>query len=222
MDHCFVGEASDDERKAAFAWLIIFDSNTEALFALPTRTKEAKPWVVICAKNLIDQLGYGGVRIGIQNDNAKELIAIRQGVTQLRNSPTTPIEVPVRESRANGACERAVRTWESQFRTIKNHLETVLDFQLSPTHPIWGWCGHWAANVLARVRVRDTGRTAYEHVTGHRMRTAIACFGEKVWFRRRRSDTGLLGSRELNAHNVFFLQERSSSLMTIRDGSEMQ
>ena len=44
--------------------------------------------------------------------------------------------------------------------------------------------------MLARVAIRSSGRTSYEHVVGHRMRTAIACFGEKVWFRRRRVDAG--------------------------------
>lgn len=117
-------------------------------------------------------------------------LAIRRGVTQLREAATTPIEVPVRESRANGACERAVRTWECQFRTITHHVETALKFQLDASHPIWGWCGHWAANMLARVAVRDSGRATYELVIGHRMRTALACFGEKVWFRRRQVDAG--------------------------------
>lgn len=190
LDHCFIGEQDEEGGMAEFAWLIMYDSNTEALFALPTGTKEAKEWVIVCIKNLIDQLGYSGVRIGMKSDNAKELLAIRRGVSQLREAPTTPIEVPVRESRANGACERAVRTWEGRFRTIKHHLEVEMQHQLSPSHPVWGWCGHWAANMLARVSVRETGRTAYEYVTGHRMRAALACFGEKVWFRRIRCDSG--------------------------------
>ena len=126
MDHCFVGEADQEGRLAGFAWLIVFDSNTEALFALPTGTKEVKEWIIVCVKSLIDQLGYGGMRVGIKNDNAPELLALRRGVIQLRDAPTTPIDVPVRESRANGACERAVRSWEGQFRTVKHHVETAL------------------------------------------------------------------------------------------------
>ena len=66
-----MGESDIEDRVAGFAWLIVFDSNTEALFALPTDTKEAKEWVIRCVKSFIDQLGYGGVRVGIKSDNAR-------------------------------------------------------------------------------------------------------------------------------------------------------
>ena len=121
---------------AGFVWLIVYDANSEALLALPIGTKEAKKWEMVCVKNFIDQLGYGGVRVGIKHDNAKEFMAIRRGVAQLRGAPTTLIKVPVRESRANVASERAVRTWECQYRTIKHHVDTELKSQLKPTHPI--------------------------------------------------------------------------------------
>ena len=67
-----------EERKAEFAWLIAYDSNSEAFFALPTGTKEAKDWVTICLTAFIDQLGYSGVRVGLKSDNAKELLAIKR------------------------------------------------------------------------------------------------------------------------------------------------
>ena len=182
LDHCFLGEYSGEkeERKAEFAWLIAYDSNSEAFFALPTGTKEAKEWVIVCLAAFIDKLGYSGVRVGLKSDNAKELLAIKTGVALLRTAPTTPISVPVRESKANGACEKAVRTWEGQYKTFRHHLTAKTGDRIPRAHPIWQWCGHWAGNALTRVRVQGSGRTAYERITSHRMKAPLACFGEKV------------------------------------------
>ena len=51
IDHCFVGEAARDNREVGFAWLVVFDANTEAHFAIPTGTKAVKPWIVSYLKH---------------------------------------------------------------------------------------------------------------------------------------------------------------------------
>ena len=40
------------------------------------------------------------------------------------------MDVPVKESKANGAMEKSVRTWSGQFRTLKSHLEYEIKVEI--------------------------------------------------------------------------------------------
>ena len=48
---------------------------------------------------------------------------------------------------------------------------------------LMSWLVSWSADVLTRYKVHGTGRTSYEHVTGHKGLQAMAAFGEKVMFK---------------------------------------
>ena len=89
---------------------------------------------------MIDELGYNEARIAIKSDAAPELQQIREQVRNLRIAPTTPIDVPVKESKMNGAAERAVRSWEGQFRTVRDHVEGEIaemdERVIDATHPL--------------------------------------------------------------------------------------
>ena len=104
----------------------------------------------------------------------------------------------------NGAVERAVRTWEGQFRTLRDHLESELsvldDRQIDATHPLWQWCAWWAASVLNRYVVRPNGRTTYELITGHKTKMMVVSFGQHVLWRlpRKKSGAGKLDSEWLD------------------------
>ena len=63
-------------------------------------------------KAVIGELGYGGVRVALKHDHALELVKLRAEVTATRSAPTVPMTTPVKESKCNGAVERAVRTWQ--------------------------------------------------------------------------------------------------------------
>ena len=151
LDHCFLGSADDDEKALSSPFLVLFDSDTEASYAIAVPDKAAKPWIVEYIVNILIELGYGGVKIAMKHDAALELRELRRQVSARRSAQTVPIDVPVRESKANGAVEKAVRTWEGQFRTLKSHLETGIDMVLPREHPALQWCAWWAAAVLNRL-----------------------------------------------------------------------
>ena len=71
------------------------------------------------------------------------------------------MDVPARESKANGAMEKAVRTWAGQFRTLKSHLEYETKIELPLHHPVLQWMAWWAAGIFTRFAVRHHGRTAF-------------------------------------------------------------
>ena len=188
LDHCFLG--SEEEAASGNPFLILFDDHSESLFAVAVPTKEYQGWLADLVKAILDELGYAGVRIAIKNDNAQELIKLRSEVTARRAAPTVPLESPVAESKCNGAVEKAVRTWQGQFRTLKDHLEYEIGEELGPRSTIWTWCAWWAASLLNRVKVTTTGRTPYELYTGHKARVPVAAFGERILWRVPRARSG--------------------------------
>ena len=126
-------------------FLVLYDNETEAIFSIAVPSKAVKPWIVEFVKNVIHELGYGQLKISIKCDQARELQELRREVAATRTAPTVPIDVPVRESKANGGMERSVRTWSGQFRTLKSHLEYETKIQIPLHHPVLQWMAWWAA-----------------------------------------------------------------------------
>ena len=181
----------DDEEAAAHnPFLMVYDGGSESMFVIALSSKEYKEWIVQYIVAILSELGYGGTRIAIKCDQAPELQKIRREIAARRASATVPLDVPVKESKGNGAVEKAIRTWQGQFRTLKDHLEYMIDAPLGPRQPVLTWCAWWAALLLNLVRVTPNGRTPWEMVCGHRARTPLAIFGEKVLVRQARKVSG--------------------------------
>ena len=105
VDHCFLGSERDTEETPERPFLILHDSRSESLYCIPVQSKETTEWVVLCVKAIVDELGYAGLRIGFKSDNARELLALRRRLSELRTAEAVPIQVPVRVSQSNGAVE---------------------------------------------------------------------------------------------------------------------
>ena len=135
--------------------------------------------------NVLNELGYSGL-MWHKSGAAPELRKLKKLEAAKRSCPTVPLEVPARESKANGAVERAVGTWLGVIRTLKSRLESGVDMTLPREHPILQWCAWCAASLLNRVAIKSHGRTVFEYATGHRMKTQLACFGKAVLWRAKR------------------------------------
>ena len=70
-------------------------------------------------RQVINELGYGGIKIAVKCGEAPDLQLLRRQVSARRSAATVPVDVETRESKGNVAVERAVRTWQGQFRTLK-------------------------------------------------------------------------------------------------------
>ena len=101
------------------------------------------------------------------------------------------MDVSVRESKANGGMEKAVRTWSGHFRSLKSHLEYELNTEMPLHHPVLQWMAWWAARIFNRYAVRHHGRTAHEYATGHKTKLPVACFSETVLRRQKRTTAEL-------------------------------
>ena len=71
FDHCFLGSKTDDESAHRNPFLVIYDNETEAIFAIAVPSKAVKPWIVEYVRNIIYELGYAEVKIAIKIDRAK-------------------------------------------------------------------------------------------------------------------------------------------------------
>ena len=142
FDYCFLGSADDDDDKKAHGspFLVLFDRETEAGYAIAAADKACKPWIVEYVCSVLNKLGYSGIKVALKRDAALELRELEKLAAAKRSCATVPMEVPARESKANGAVERAVRTWQGQLQTLKSHFEPGIDMKLPREHPILQWC----------------------------------------------------------------------------------
>ena len=83
--------------------------------------------------------------------------------------------------------EQAVRTWAGQLHTLKSHLGYKLKSTLPLHHPVFQWMVWWAAVCCNRYAARHHGRTAHGNTTGHKTKLPVACFGETVLWRKKRT-----------------------------------
>ena len=140
-------------------------------------------WVVKWFVEKLDSIEYRGQAITLKSDQEPAIKALKMAVAAKRVGSTTPVESPVRESKSNGAVERAIRVWQGQLRTTKNKFEDNTDEHIPVGHPLMGWLVLWAGGVLLEYVVRSSGRTAYEGITGHRVKHPIVMFGERLNFK---------------------------------------
>ena len=54
----------------------------------------------------------------LKSDQEPAMVQLKQAIAVRRKAETPMIESPVRESKANGTIERAIRKRQAQFRTI--------------------------------------------------------------------------------------------------------
>ena len=88
------------------------DSASEALYCVAVPSKACTPWVVEFIYRFVCDVRYAEISVPTKCDQAPELKELRKHVSLRCNAPTVSNDVPVRGSKANGAVEKAVRTWQ--------------------------------------------------------------------------------------------------------------
>ena len=164
----------------------VFDSDVRHLASLyvglvatihPVQ-EEVVTWIVVKR----EEAGYAGVPVTIKSDQEPAMIALKQAIAVGRKVETIPIESPVRESTSNARIERAIRTWQVQFRTMRHHLESRIVEKLKKDSAIIEWLIVWVADLLSKYKVHESGRATYEMNTQHIWKGKVIGLGEKVHF----------------------------------------
>ena len=95
----------------------------------------------------------------LNSDQEPAMLSLKRAVAVTRRAETCPIESPVRESKATGAMERAIRTWQGQLRALKSCFEQRIGQKLPAEDALLEWLVLWAAEILNCTRIRASGRT---------------------------------------------------------------
>ena len=128
--------------------------------------------------DIIEEMGYAGEKIVLKSDQEPSILALKRAVAVTRDGQTCPIESPVRESKSNGAMERAVRTWQGQMRTMRSCFETRMQKKLPADHVLTNWMALWAADMMNKCNVHASGQTTHEMITHHKWRDPmVSCWG---------------------------------------------
>ena len=180
IEHGF--KLSEEGKVGASPVLVGYDHRSRGIWAMAVEQKGVTESSVAWIDGKLNQAGCRGTKVILKSDQEESIVALKKAVAVRRRAETIPIESPVRDSRANGAIERTIRTWAAQVRTLRHHLEYRLNKKMSNGSPLMSWLTAWAADVLTRYRVQAYGKTSYEFTTGHKGAQPIAMFGEKVMF----------------------------------------
>ena len=110
-------------------------------------------------------------------------MVLKRQVAIYRKAETVTMESPVRDSKANGAAERAVRSWAGQFRTIRHHVERRMKTTMAEDSALMSWPVSWAADVIFRYIVHSTGIPTHAWITGCRCDPPVVGFAERIHFK---------------------------------------
>ena len=103
-------DLSEEEKTGANPVLVGYDHRSKGIWALAVDRKGPSPSSVQWLVDKLDEAGCRGTKIVIKSDQEEAIVALKKAVAIRRKAETVSIESPVRDSRANGAAERAVRT----------------------------------------------------------------------------------------------------------------
>ena len=181
LDYAFM--TAEDIGEDMCPVLVGYDNDSHGIWALAVEAKGANRSSVQWVNGKINEAGCMGTPITLRSDQEEAILALKKAVAIYRQAETVMLESPVRDSKANGAAERAVRSWAAQLRVIRHHVERRLKTSIPKDSPMMTWLVSWAADVIFRYKIHSTGRTSHEWVTGHRCNQPVAGFAEKIYFK---------------------------------------
>ena len=181
MDYCFM--TAENEEQGVEPILMMFDERTRGIWAVPVDNKGVKEWIVKWCNSKIEEAGYMGKELTLKTDGEPALMELKRAVMAKRVGVTVPVESPVRQSKCNGGMERAIRTWQAQYRTLKIYFEEKIEKKMGLEHELSQWLAMWTGDMMNLYKVHPNGRTQYEMATGHKVKKGTPAFGEEVLFR---------------------------------------
>ena len=79
----------------------------------------------------LEGVEHVGEKVAPKADQEPYLLVLKGAISINREGETCPIESPARESKANGAIDRSIRTWQGQMRALKSCFEARVGKRLA-------------------------------------------------------------------------------------------
>jgi len=190
MDYCFFRRQEETEN---ITTLLTKDRHSRAIRAATLRSKG------ICLEESVDKAiemirGYGH-RGGIlvKADNEPALKALREAVMERLTDGAIPVDPPARESESSGSVENGVKLFKGMLRVLLVALERKIEGHIPSSHPLMAWLTEHVSDVVTKYLRGNDGKTAYERLFGKQVHEEGLEFGEKVmWRKRRTQDSNVL------------------------------
>ena len=103
LDYCFLAGDKDVEESSArdHPVLIMYDSKTRAISAIPVLKKGPEKWVVRWVVRKLYGLGYGGVKVVLKSDGEPAITALVRAIAVAISAETPIIQSPAKDNRCN-------------------------------------------------------------------------------------------------------------------------
>ena len=160
------------------AIIVVYDHAKLGFWTLAVERKGAEESVVKWIVDKMEECGYAGVPLTLKSDQEPAMMSLKRAVALRRQAETPLVESPVRESKANGKIERAIRKWQGQLRTLRHHLEHRLGTKIDNSSALMERLIVWTADILTKYAIHPNGRTSYEMYSQHACKHLIMSFGE--------------------------------------------
>ena len=99
----------------------------------------------------------GHKKVVLRSDQEPEILDLINGVIETRQDQTIQQNSPVGESQPNGLVERAVRSAQDKFRTLRLALQKRVGCQVPPNHPLMTWIVQHAGELVSNNRINRDG-----------------------------------------------------------------
>ena len=86
----------------------------------------------------------------MKSDQEPAILDLKKDVAIKRQTKTVMVDSPVRESKSNGAVDRAVKTWQGQFRTLRHQLEARLGEKIRKGSAMMSWLLSFTSEVPSK------------------------------------------------------------------------
>ena len=183
FDLCYTGvsgEAVDEKSNAKIVVLVLHDSHSSAVHAVPVRNKGEVQHMVREASRFIEHLGHGDICLRCdQEPTMLNLQTVLQRSLLRLGRKVTCENSKILGHASNSWVEKAVDRVRNTANVFLHQLRTMLEVEVPISHPLVAWAFVHAAWTLNRYSVK-AGSTPYELISGHSYHGKLCQFAQPV------------------------------------------
>ena len=183
FDLCYTGvsgEAVDEKSNAKVVVLVLHDSHSSAVHAVPVRNKGEVQHMVREASRFIEHLGHGDICLRCdQEPTMLNLQTVLQRALLRLGRKVTCENSKILDHASNSWVEKAVDRVRNTANVFLHQLRTMLEVEVPISHPLVAWAFVHAAWTLNRYSVK-AGSTPYELISGHSYHGKLCQFAQPV------------------------------------------
>ena len=183
FDLCYTGvsgEAVDEKSNAKIVVLILHDSHSSAVHAVPVRNKGDVQHMVREASRFIEHLGHGDICLRCDQEPAMlNLQTVLQRALQRMGRRVVCENSKILDHASNSWVEKSIDRVRNTANVFLHQLRKMLEVEVPISHPLVAWAFVHSAWTLNRFGVK-AGTTPYELISGHAYHGKLCQFAQPL------------------------------------------